>query len=920
VPSHRLIHCLLGATSALLLCLALGTSASAQAHDLSAFLDPADLPPGLCDPEWSAPFGPEPGVGNGGSNTATIYDAVVFDDGLGGGPALYVGGLFSSAGGEAVSNLARWDGSDWSDVGGGVNGTVEALAVADFGSGPELYLGGAFTEGGGGVVLANIARWDGAGFSDVGGGTSGTVRSLVTLPAGLSSSDTLVLGGSFGTAGGITSGGFGVAVQNIASWSGVGFAALGAGFTGPVMALTQHDNSLYAGGDFNASGATFVYDLARWTGSAWEAVGGGGAAIGGGYISELTSYDDGTGSALVVGGSFSNIGIPPVPANDVAAWDGVSWDGLGGGIDGGHVAAVHAWDDGTGEALYVGGGFSGAGGTLTTRSIARWDGASWSALGPGIALNTVFCLTDFDEGGGSSLFAGGSFVSAGGLSARGIARWDGASWSPTSAGLNVFVQAVASGSFEGSPTLYAGGVHFFHAPNAVDQRGIARFKDGAWSGIGDLIGSVQAMAVFDDGTGEALYVGGGISEVAGVPVSSLARWDGSTWSSVGSGVNGGVFALEVWDDGNGPALYVGGTFSTAGGVPANRIAKWDGSSFSPLAGGLGPFGGIVFDMEEFDGALHVSGGFSEANGAPGNSIARWDGSTWSNLGAGIQIGGVATGEGECLAVYDDGSGKRLFVGGNFDTAGGVAGHEHLAIWDGAAWSSLDVNDEVLTLAVYDPGTGPELMLGGAFSEAGGSPFPRLARWDGAQFAGLGSGITQPDTLPLDMLVHDLGEGLGPQLIVGGEFSSVPDIDPSGSPGGGSYLGAWGGCWQFVNAWVDLGFALPGTSGDPLLLASGSLALGSQNVVVLFNANPLATAGLFLSFASTPVPFAGGTLVPFPFLDPLITTVSNTGIIPLSYTVTDCLPPGITLYVQWAISDGGAVSGIALSNALVGTTP
>jgi hypothetical protein len=863
-------------------------------------------------------------VGNGGSDTPFIFDAVVFDDGLGGGPALYVAGRFSSAGGEAVSNLARWDGSDWSDVGGGVdggvNGIVEALAVADFGSGPELYIGGTFTEGGGGVVLANIARWDGAGFFDVGGGTSGPVRSLVTLPAGLAANDTLVLGGSFGTAGGITSGGFGVAVANIASWSGAGFAALGAGFTGPVLALTQHAGSLYAGGDFNASGATFVYDLARWTGSAWVAVGGGGAALGGGFISELTSYDDGSGSALVVGGSFTNIGLPPVPANDVAAWDGSSWDSLGGGIDGGFVGAVHAWEDGTGEALYVGGNFFGAGGTLTTRSIARWDGSSWSALGSGIALDDVDCLTEFDEGGGSSLFAAGSFVSAGGLGARGIARWDGASWSTTSAGLNVFVQAIASGSFEGSPTLYVGGIHFFHAPNAVDQRGIARWKDGAWSGIGDVIGSIETMAVFDDGTGPALYVGGGFAEIGGVPAFSLARWNGSTWSVLGSGVNGGVFALEVWDDGSGPALYIGGTFTMAGGSPASRVARWDGSSFSPLAGGLGPFGGIVLDMEVYDGALHVTGSFTEANGAPGNSIARWDGSSWSNLGAGIQKGGVTAGQGLCLAAYDSGSGKRLFVGGDFDTAGGVSGHEHLAIWDGASWSSLDVDDEVETMLVYDAGSGPELVFGGPFTMAGGSPFAGLARWDGAAYAGLGSGITQPDTLPLAMVVHDQGEGLGPQLIVGGEFSSVPDIDPSGSPGGGSYLGAWGGCWQFVNAWVDLGFALPGTSGDPLLLASGSLALGSQNVVVLFNANPLATAGLFLSFASTPVPFAGGTLVPFPFLDPLITTVSNTGIIPLSYTVTDCFPPGITIYAQWAISDTGAVSGIALSNALVGTTP
>jgi len=46
-----------------------------------------------------------------------------------------------------------------------------------------------------------------------------------------------------------------------------------------------------------------------------------------------------------------------------------------------------------------------------------------------------------------------------------------------------------------------------------------------------------------------------------------------------------VRALAVFDDGSGPALYAGGDFTTAGGVAANRIAKWNGSSWSQLGSG-----------------------------------------------------------------------------------------------------------------------------------------------------------------------------------------------------------------------------------------------------------------------------------------------------------------------------------------------
>lgn len=80
--------------------------------------------------------------------------------------------------------------------------------------------------------------------------------------------------------------------------------------------------------------------------------------------------------------------------------------------------------------LYVGGHFSIGG---QSDSVLRFDGATWSRLtgpsGTGINLD-VRAFEVFDDGTGPALYLGGSFTTGGGMAAQGMARWDGAAWSP----------------------------------------------------------------------------------------------------------------------------------------------------------------------------------------------------------------------------------------------------------------------------------------------------------------------------------------------------------------------------------------------------------------------------------------------------------------------------------------------------------
>src|SRR5206468_11058247 len=73
-------------------------------------------------------------------------------------------------------------------------------------------------------------------------------------------------------------------------------------------------------------------------------------------------------------------------------------------------------------------------------------------------------------------------------------------------------------------------------------------------------GSIGEMAVFDDGSGPALYVNGDFVNAFGAGATGIAKWNGREWSAVAGDPAipmNGFFA--VYDDGSGPALFATGS-------------------------------------------------------------------------------------------------------------------------------------------------------------------------------------------------------------------------------------------------------------------------------------------------------------------------------------------------------------------------
>jgi hypothetical protein len=343
------------------------------------------------------------------------------------------------------------------------------------------------------------------------------------------------------------------------------------------------------------------------------------------------------------------------------------------GMSGSYIASFVIHDDGAGEMLYAIGQFTSAGGAAGTSNLARWTGSAWEGVGGGLIDQYANCLATFQ----GDLYAGGYFNSAGGVpGTEKLARWDGSQWNSVNA---------QSSSF---------------------------------------LNSIWDLLVYDDGSGEKLFVAGNYVEIGGPGgPSHLATFDGTTYAPVGATIAGAVplivLDLAVADLGNGPRLFAGGRFLEIGGVAARNIAMWDGSAWHPLGLGISQPSGFaqVLTMVEFDDgngpALYVGGGFQTAGGNPAVRVARWDGSEWSAVGAGF--GGLVYE----LTVFDDGSGPALYAMGAFNLAN--SGIDRIAKWNGVSWEQVGAgaDNTVFGAIVYDAGEGEALHMGGSFLNAGG---------------------------------------------------------------------------------------------------------------------------------------------------------------------------------------------------------
>lgn len=349
------------------------------------------------------------------------------------------------------------------------------------------------------------------------------------------------------------------------------------------------------------------------------------------------------------------------------------------------------------------------------------------------------------------LVIGGAFSTVNGVTARGLAIRNGTTFSELAGGVGAAVQPSvrAMAQLPGGDLLVGG---TFGTAGGLPIRHVARLNlatntfSQLGAGLSPGSASVEAIHVLPNGQA---VIGGQFFGVSGGSNVLLYDANANTLLPLGgptAGPGGIVHALTSVSGGGQTRLFVGGNFNGTF-TPTGTLSTWNIARFDFPAGvwrrvgpGTHPNGdgvnGPVFGLHNLNNTILVGGSFSAAFGqalGPGLSVMNVAQvvsgpitSTWGQLGAGLSHSGL--GVQASVSSFLSHPFLGLVAGGQFDNSGGNTTNM-IARFDGANWQPIDTGLSGGAIAVVEtlttlPGGG--LLCGGAFTAAAGVPATNIA--------------------------------------------------------------------------------------------------------------------------------------------------------------------------------------------------
>ena len=256
----------------------------------------------------------------------------------------------------------------------------------------------------------------------------------------------------------------------------------------------------------------------------------------------------------------------------------------------------------------------------------------------------------------------------------------------------------------------------FTSYNGIAVPNIARLNtdgslDGSFAPAPGPNSTITCMALQPDGR---ILIAGPFTTYDGFLMVRIARvlTNGTVDFSFsgGTGPNVGINTIALQPDNK---IIVGGTFTSFSGTQRNRIARLNasGSIDTGFFPGTGMNATVNCALPLADGTIMVGGDFTTCNGVARARIARLTAS--GALDTGFAPGTGANGTVITFAQRSDG---KVFIGGSFDTYGGLAG-DHLVLLNANGTTDLSfgagetISHNVMSIAFQSDG---KLIVGGAF--------------------------------------------------------------------------------------------------------------------------------------------------------------------------------------------------------------
>lgn len=565
-------------------------------------------------------------IGSGIIYTMAHYDSLIF-----------VGGSFREIEGQKVNFITKWDGTQWSALGNGLNGSVYSIAVDSSGI---VYAGGDFTSSEKNDSLSRFVFWDGLKWEVPKDQPDGRVRAICVK------GDSIIIGGDFDLIGDKEFLKIAVWDKNLKQWF-----PLGNGFQsgqGIMVRTITTDNvgNIYAGGQFSYAGDQPLSNLAVFDGQNWKDVGGGTKSI----VNAIVFFKN----KLYVGGFFSKIGNKNI--SKIAFWENNEWFPLKNGVEGGDYPSVSVIYPFNNSSLLIGGTFNSAGG-ISCNGLVLWNGSDWVDLFKGKRNGVLSLVYDMAIDENNLLYVGGAFVKTGDKPSRGLSVWNGDEWVGCNKGLDP-PAVVYSVKTHVTDAYFTG---WFFGADSVKLNNVAKWigNEKRWEPIGPGIdggdGTLGPILI----SGNEIFVGGRFKISGNDTLNHITYWDGSKWNNMQGGFTGNnVSVSAIVDAGNGQ-IYISGRFDTVASVPTRYFAIWDKNLKKWVEPPL-RFNGVPVTILVEGDSVYFGGNFSNVNGLNVQNLVLWD----RKVNLLYSLTPVEGSVNSLLKWFDD-----LYVGGSFVSAG-----------------------------------------------------------------------------------------------------------------------------------------------------------------------------------------------------------------------------------------------------------